>query len=153
MRPRHFTSLKGNVTAALSNVAELRIFHSPTATFPGPTIDAQLGVDNITARMTLLPPTADFDGDGKTDLTVWRPGDGVWYIIRSSDGGVIQTQWGTGTLFPDPDVPVPGDYDGDGKTDIAVWRPGDGYWYILRSSDGGVTQTQWGTLGDIPINR
>ena len=153
MRPRHFTSLKGNVTAALSNVAELRIFHSPTATFPGPTIDAQLGVDNITARMTLLPPTADFDGDGKTDLTVWRPGDGVWYIIRSSDGGVIQTQWGTGTLFPDPDVPVPGDYDGDGKTDIAVWRPGDGYWYILRSSDGGVTQTQWGTLDDIPINR
>ena len=61
-------------------------------------------------------------------------GDGIWYILRSSDGVVTATPWGTGTLN---DAPVPGDYDGDGKTDIAVWRPGDGMWYILRSSDGG----------------
>ena len=95
-----------------------------------------------------LAPVNDFDGDGKPDITVWRPGDGFWYTIRSSDGGVTETQWGTGTLS---DVPVSGDYDGDGKTDWAVWRPGDGFWYILRSSDGGVTQTQWGTSGDVPV--
>ena len=145
MSPGHLTPLKGDVALALSNVAELRIFHSPTATFPGPTIDAQLGVDNITARVTSMPPQGDSDGDGKTDIGVWRPGDGYWYILRSSDGGLTQTQWGTGTLFANSDVPGPGDYDGDGKTDLAVWRPSDGIWYILRSSDGGVIQTQWGS--------
>ena len=50
----------------------------------------------------------DFDKDGKTDIAVWRPGDGYWYILRSSDQGVTQTQWGTGTLFTNSDIPVPG---------------------------------------------
>ena len=100
-----------------------------------------------------LPVPGDYDGDGKTDIAVWRPGDGMWYILRSSDGGVTATQWGTGTLFVKSDMPVPGDYDGDGKTDIAVWRPSIGMWYILRSSDEGVTASQWGSgdLNDIPI--
>ena len=82
----------------------------------------------------------DFDKDGKTDLTVWREGNGTWLNLRSADGAATQTQWGT-----NGDIPVPGDYDGDGKTDIAVWRPTEGNWYIVRSSDGTVATTQWGT--------
>jgi cytochrome c peroxidase len=94
--------------------------------------------------------SGDFDKDGKTDIAVWRGGSGFWYNLRSSDGGVIETPWGTGSLN---DVPVPGDYDGDGKADIAVWRPGDGVWYIIRSSNGGVIETPWGTgsLNDVPV--
>ena len=94
--------------------------------------------------------TIDFDGDGKTDIAVWRPGDGVWWIINSQDGSVTTRQWGTGALN---DVPVPGDYDGDGKTDLAVWRPGDGVWWIINSQDGSVTTRQWGTgtLSDVPV--
>jgi predicted outer membrane repeat protein len=92
----------------------------------------------------------DFDGDGKTDISVWRPGDGVWYIRRSSDQVVTTQAWGLGSL---DDYPVPGDYDGDGKTDIAVWRPGDGIWYIYRSSDQVVTTQAWGagSLNDVPV--
>ena len=101
------------------------------------------------APITTSPPNADFDGDGIRDLAVWRPGDGIWYIQRSSDGGLSSPQWGSGALN---DVPVPGDYDGDGITDVAVWRPSEGNWYVLRSSDGGITTTQWGSgaLNDVP---
>jgi hypothetical protein len=88
--------------------------------------------------------TADFDGDGRTDIAVYR--NGAWYILRSSDGGVTAT--GFGGLAED--IPVPADYDGDGKTDIAVYR--NGAWYILRSSDGGVTATGFGGLAqDVPV--
>jgi Subtilase family/FG-GAP-like repeat len=86
----------------------------------------------------------DFDGDGVSDIAVYR--GGVWFILRSSDGGQTTVGWGGLTQ----DMPVPADYDGDGRADVAVYR--DGIWYIIRSSDGGVTTTGWGgLLADIPV--
>ncbi len=43
------TALQGSVIGALTDVNELRLFHSPALGFPGPFISAQLGLDNITA--------------------------------------------------------------------------------------------------------
>jgi CSLREA domain-containing protein len=89
-------------------------------------------------------PIIDFDGDGRSDITVYR--DGIWYVIRSSDGGQTSVGWGGAPQ----DIPVPADYDGDGKTDIAVYR--DGVWFIIRSSDGGQTSVGWGGAAqDIPV--
>lgn len=88
----------------------------------------------------------DFDGDGKTDITIWRPTDSFWYSIHSLTGSVVSTSWGT-----TGDIEVPGDFDGDGKTDVAVFRPSNGFWYVISSLNGAVTHTQFGTVGDIPV--
>jgi hypothetical protein len=87
---------------------------------------------------------ADYDGDGKVDIAVYR--DGTWFIKRSSDGGMTTVGWGGLAQ----DIVVPGDYDGDRKADVAVYR--NGAWFILRSSDGGQTSLGWGGLPqDIPV--
>jgi hypothetical protein len=85
----------------------------------------------------------DYDGDGITDVSVYR--NGIWYLNRSTSGLSIQ-QFGLST-----DKVVPGDYDGDGKTDVAVWRPSDGVWYITNSNNGSVRIMQFGLNGDVPV--
>ena len=85
---------------------------------------------------------ADFDGDGKTDLSVFRPAEGNWYLQRST-AGFSAVQFGASA-----DTLVPADYDGDGKTDIAVFR--NGTWYRLNSSNGAFSAPSFGQAGDIP---
>jgi hypothetical protein len=78
----------------------------------------------------------DYDGDGKTDLAVWRPSTGAWWVY-----GIDAPRWGI-----EGDVPVPGDYDGDGKTDFAVYRPASSTWWIR-----GHSPIEFGSPGDVPI--
>jgi hypothetical protein len=92
----------------------------------------------------------DFDGDGKTDLSVWRGALSSWLIVRSSNASLQTALWGA-SFAPYNDIAVPGDYDGDGKYDVAVWRPLDGNWYIVRSSDGVSFTTQGGGPGTTPV--
>jgi hypothetical protein len=78
----------------------------------------------------------DFNDDDTSDVSVWRPTNGKWYIR-----GIGTYTWGQSG-----DIPVNGDYDGDGTTDIAVWRPTNGKWYIR-----GIGGESWGTACDIPV--
>jgi len=82
----------------------------------------------------------DFDGDGKTDPSVFRAG--TWYInTSSSPTSYYAQQWGLPT-----DKLVPADYDGDRKTDIAVWRLSGavGTFYIMESATGTFRVEQFG---------
>ena len=91
------------------------------------------------------PRIADFDGDGKTDISTFRPGNGEWWIKRSA-ATVIVYQFGVST-----DRIVPGDYTGDGKADVAVWRGSTGEWFVLRSEDNSYYSFPFGTSGDVPV--
>ena len=83
------------------------------------------------------PMVADMDGDGRSDLVVWRASTGTWFWLTSSSGysssAYGEKQWGTAA---DGDVPLLGDVDGDGFSDLIVWRASSGTWFWLTSSSG-----------------
>jgi|GEM_PF-918409 len=98
----------------------------------------------------------DYDGDGKSDMAVYRPATGEWFLRLSTVGYAVGQgnwyfQWGV-----IGDIPVSGDFDGDGKSEIAVYRPSTGEWLLRLSTQGyamaaGNWYFQWGVAGDVPI--
>ena len=105
----------------------------------------------VFARLT----RSNFDGDGKSEIGVYRGSNGYWYLRNSSAGYAVGTgnwifQWGASG-----DIPQPADYDGDGKTDPAVFRPSTGQWFILYSSraynPSQFVYYEWGATGDTPL--
>jgi len=82
--------------------------------------------------------TADIDGDGRVDLTVYRPDNGFWYSLESQNGFATATNTGWGGPQY---TPIAGDFDGDGRADRTVYDHGSGNWYTLKSGSGFTTAT------------
>jgi alpha-tubulin suppressor-like RCC1 family protein len=122
----------------------------PGSTAADTSLDVALPVIALIRPASDARRLSDVDGDGQSDLTVFRPGTGTWYSLTSSSGyaNSTVTQWGL-----EGDIPVAGDYDGDGRADRAVFRPPTGMWYVLTSSSGFTqfTATQWGLPSDTPV--
>ncbi|HEX8249560.1 MAG TPA: FG-GAP-like repeat-containing protein [Pyrinomonadaceae bacterium] len=102
------------------------------------------GIHAMVARYISRADTYfDYDGDGKADISVFRPAVGAWYMLRSQSGFTAH-QFGVSA-----DLIAPADYDGDGKTDIAVFRDGD--WYRVNSSNNQFVGVHFGQSGDVPV--
>jgi hypothetical protein len=134
-------SLFGNSVLISGNTIIIGALNSAN---PGPSGEAGSAYIFNTLPTTRTP--FDFDGDGKTDVSVFRPSNGAWYLQRSSDNAFQALTFGLGS-----DLIAPADYDGDGKTDVAVFRPSNGTWYWLNSSNNAFQAVQFGMNGDIPI--
>jgi hypothetical protein len=108
--------------------------------------DGSLDIYSAVRTSVNRTPTADFDGDGRTDISVFRPSDGTWHILNSGTNTYRVQAFGA-----NGDKVTPGDYDGDSRTDFAVFRPSNGVWWILRSLDNTFSTTQWGISTDKPV--
>jgi hypothetical protein len=95
----------------------------------------------------------DFNGDGRTDFSIVRPGPGggtgnlTWWIRHNGPNTARIETFGLGS-----DYILPADYDGDGSDDIAIWRPQTGMtgFWILSSKTGTASFSQFGQAGDDP---
>jgi len=81
-------------------------------------------------------PAADFDGDSRDDIAIFRPSSGLW-AIRD----VTRVYFGGSA-----DDPAAGDYNGDGIADIGIFRGDSGLWAIRD-----VTRVYFGDSTDEPV--
>jgi hypothetical protein len=117
---------------------------NPFLPTPTPTPTPQLSKEYIYAGSRLLAvEDANANAAPPSDLAIWRPSSGEWWVMAGAGTQQVTQGWGLSG-----DVAVPGDYDGDGKTDFAVFRPSDNNWYLIYSSTGASGQFAYGTSDD-----
>ncbi|MBK7704813.1 MAG: VCBS repeat-containing protein [Acidobacteria bacterium] len=96
-------------------------------------------------KNAILKPIFDYDGDGKSDISIFRPSNGQWWLSRST-AGVIAHTFGNSS-----DRIIPADFTGDGKSDVAMFRPSNGEWFVLRSEDYSFYSFPFGLSTDVPV--
>ncbi len=99
--------------------------------------------------LTIVDATAgDFNGDGRTDLSIFRPSTAQWIIRGSGDSATSSISFGSTNLTS---IPVPADYDGTGHSQLAIFQVSTGQWFISEAN--GVRIVSFGGTGlsDIPV--
>src|SRR4028119_1953032 len=96
-----------------------------TSNFTGGEIRGQVKRANL---------SADYDGDGRTDVIIFRQSAQTLYVLNSLDNSISGYGLGTGDF--DIFINNGGDFDGDGRADPALLKYNDDniqmYWVILQ---------------------
>ena len=116
-----------------------------TSNFTGGEIRGQVKRANL---------SADYDGDGRTDVIIFRQSAQTLYVLNSLDNSISGYGLGTGDF--DIFINNGGDFDGDGRADPALLKYNEDrsqmYWVILQSATNSLRVEQWGsgtnTVGD-----
>lgn len=144
-----FVGLSFNAGERIARV----VIESGNAALSGTNTDGASGVDVVAMDDFIYGEprasqfhTADFDGDGTSDYSVYRPTGGTWFTFNSGTNTFNATVFGL-----NGDIPVDGDFDGDQRADLCVYRPSSGTWFRINSRDGSGTQFQFGLNGDKPV--
>lgn len=143
-----FISFPNFPTTEWSNHQRIKQWQAPhDETWGGVTfnIDGNILDAPVAGNAIAKNKLADFDGDGRTDVSVYRPSSNVWYSYNSSNSAYSIVKFGSAG-----DIATPGDFDGDGKTDRAVFRPSTGQWHMLTKGYNYSVAT-FGTSGDVPV--
>ena len=95
----------------------------------------------------IVATPGDFDGDGRTDLWFYNPGDGYWY-------GFLTGGFHGRYFFGAPGmnlIPVPGDYDGNGFLDLCLYDPASGDWHAMLLPQEQYATATFGWPGAVPV--
>ena len=133
--------------------ADVGIYRAPNALHhaiitTGSQLQPFVGMNGLGQPGDLAAP-ADYNGDGRADFAIFRPGNGTWFGVDANGNTVLQ-------VFPfgtPGDIPVPADYDGDGRADAAFFRPSNGTWFGVNANGQTVVMALngFGQGGDIPV--
>ena len=108
---------------------------------------AEVGTFKLSYDITRSDKVADFDRDGKADISVYRPTTGAWYSLESITDNFRAYSWGT-----NGDKPLFSDFSEKGTPSYSVFRPNVGSWYIKDQTASNEYQAfQWGANTDIPL--
>lgn len=101
---------------------------------------------------TDFPITGDWNGDGLTDVGVYRHATSTWYLLDNrTDGGPVSNKVVYNFGGGPSDIPLVGDWNGDGKDGIAIFRAETGEWYLNDALDNNPTVVVFGGFEDSPL--
>jgi len=104
-------------------------------------------VERYYYRNKALLSSRDYDGDGRTDLSVYNSASGQWLLIMIANLANVYSLQTAGSVRP-----VSGMFDSENKCDIGTYRESDGNWTILCSTSNYAGQTFFlGGAGFIPV--
>jgi hypothetical protein len=101
----------------------------------------------IRGQIKIQTTPYDNDGDGRTDIKVYRSSTFTTFGIFSINNSFFSNLFGFTGETPAPGFSASDDYDGDGRGDLVLFRASGGVivWRILQTGSNTVREVFWGS--------